>query len=67
VRTPREAATGLGILLVLAGLAVIVNALLSSGCYRDCDPIKEPNTCPCPPGVCGDYPQAKPKDAGADG
>lgn len=53
-------------LLVLAAVGLV---LTDAGCYRDCDPAKEPNTCPCPPGACGPYPGdlAKPKDAGADG
>lgn len=31
------------------------------GCYPEvCDKAKDPTGCQCPPGVCGDYPQAPP-------
>lgn len=72
VRTAREALTGVGVLVVLAGVATIVNALLSSGCYpTPCNPKTDPLRCECPSGPCGPYPgetkPGAPKDAGADG
>lgn len=41
------------------GLVCLTGAL--AGCYpKVCDKAKDPTGCQCPPGVCGDYPQAPP-------
>lgn len=53
---------GLCLPLVLGAAALL--GLASWGCYENnCDPIKDEN-CPCPPGVCGEYPTA---EAGVEG